>query len=126
MLKRTAFLALLLFLAAIELYVCAALLPYRWHGEDIVCPVCEGLLIISIFMSDILVAIGAWSFVSPEALQDYALRQNSKWFPTNPFLEWMKTANYIRFLRFLGIVVYSAGLFAAFILLKRLFETVFI
>jgi len=126
MLKRTAFFALLLFLGAIELYVCAALLPYRWHGEDIACPVCGDLLQISILMSITLVAIGAWSFVSPEELQDYALRQNSKWFPTNPFLEWMKTPNYIRFLRFTGIVVYSAGLFAAFILVKRLFETVFI
>jgi nitric oxide reductase large subunit len=125
MLKRAALVALLLILAVVEIYVCAVLLPFRGHIYTVAL-VSDAFLLPAIFLSCTLVALGVVSFVSPEALQAYALRQNSKWFPTNPFLEWMNTANYIRFLRFTGIVVYSAGLFAAYVLIKRLGETAFI
>jgi hypothetical protein len=77
-------------------------------------------------MSFTLVAIGAVCFVSPKTAQHYALKQNSKWLPQNPFLPWMKTAKYLWFLRFIGIFVFIVGSCGAFVLVKEMWETVFI
>ena len=126
MLKRAGLVALLLSLAVLEIYVCAAAFPVHRQWAYTPSRLEEGLVLLSVFMSCTLVAIGMASFIAPKALQDYAVRQNSKWFPTNPLLDWMKTAEYIRFLRVIGIVAYVAGLFAAFILLKHISETTFI
>ena len=127
MLKRATLVSLLVLLGVLEIYICAALFP-GFHSRAQMEPQhwSEGLLLPAIFMNCVVVAIGVVSFVSPEAVQDYAVRQNSKWFPGNPFLNWMKTANYIRFIRVIGMVVYMAGLFAAFVLLKELAEIAFI
>jgi len=126
MLKKAALGAVLLLLAASELYLCTVFMPFHRQESYPDFRAGDGLCLLAIFMSFVLVAAGASGFVSPEALQDYALRQNSKWFPKNPFMNWMKTASYVRFLRLVGIIVYIAGLFAVFVLLKRLCETAFI
>jgi hypothetical protein len=126
MLKRAALVALLLLLAVFEIYVCATFLPFHRRETNTAPSTGDGLLAPALLMSFVLVTIGVVSFVSPEALQDYALRQNAKWFPTNPFLDWMKTTDYVRFLRFIGLAVYIASLFAAYVLLKRFWQTVFI
>jgi nitric oxide reductase large subunit len=124
--KKAALLALLLFVATLELYVCAAFMPFHWRGPDLDSPVSGGLFLLAIFMSVTLIALGVVCFVSPDTVQGYALKQNSKWFPANPFLGWMKTVEYLRLLRLIGFVVFVAGLLAAFVLLKRLGETAFI
>ena len=126
MVKKAALLALLLFVAALELYACAAFMPFHWRGPDMNSPVGDDLSLLAIFMSVTLIALGVVCFVSPETVQGYAVRQDNKWFPTNPFLGWMKTVEYLRLLRLIGFVVFVAGLLAAFVLLKRLGETAFI
>ena len=112
-------------LVLLETYVCTALFPYHRHTY-IAYPGSDGLFLLAVFMSFTLMAIGAVYFVSPKTAQDYALKQNSKWLPQNPFLHWMETAKYLWFLRFIGIFVFIAGLCAAFVLLKEMWETVFI
>jgi len=126
MLKAMGLLALLLSLGVIEISICAALLPFRWQGAHVTSSWADALFLLASFMSFTLLAIGVVGFVSPRTVQDYALRQNTKWFPANPFLEWMNTANYIRFIRIIGLMAYILGLFAVFLLLKIFQETVFI
>jgi hypothetical protein len=125
MLQRVALVAVLAALVLLETYVSAALFPFHRHTY-IAYPGSNGLFLLAVFMSFTLVAIGAVCFVSPKTAQDYALKQNSKWLPQNPFLHWMKTAKYLWFLRFIGIFVFIAGSFAAFVLVKEMLETVFI
>jgi len=107
---------------------CAVTALTRTFGQFlyIAYPGSNGLFLLAVFMSFTLVAMGAVCFVSPKTAQDYALKQNSKWLPQNPFLHWMKTAKYLWFLRFIGIFVFIAGSFAAFVLVKEMLETVFI
>jgi hypothetical protein len=71
-------------------------------------------------------AIGAVCLASPRTMRDYEVQQVNKHFPQSPFLEWMKTEKYLWFLRLLGIIVCCLGALLAFVLLKRLWETVFI
>jgi hypothetical protein len=126
MMKRAALVALLFSLALFEIYVCMAFLSFHRQETYAASMINDGLFFLAIFLSFTLVAIGAICFVLPSTMQDYALKQNHERFSTNPFLDWMKTANYLRFLRFIGIVAFVAGIFAAFVLLKRLWETAFI
>jgi uncharacterized membrane protein len=126
MTKRVALVALLFSLALLEIYVCTTFLPLHRQHTYATSAISDGLFLLAIFMSFTLVAIGAVCFVSPSTMQDYATKQNREHFSTNPFLDWMKTVNYLGFLRFIGIIVFVAGIFAAFVLLKRLWETAFI
>jgi hypothetical protein len=125
MLQKGALVAVLVALALLETYVSAALFPFHRHTY-MAYPGSNGLFLLAVFMSFTLVAIGAVCFVSPKTAQDYALKQNSKWLPQNPFLHWMKTVKYLWFLRFVGVFVFIAGSCAAFVLVKEMWETVFI
>ena len=124
MLKRTALFVLLFPIAALELYVCASLLPYHWRGTT--SSVSAALCLLAIVASFTLVASGAIGFVSPESIQNFRLTRNRTLFPAKAFREPIKTASYIRFLRFAALVAYIAGIFLAFLFVKRLFEIVFI
>ena len=106
MTKRVALLALLFSLALLEIYVCTTFLPLHRQHTYVTSAISDGLFLLAIFMSFTLVAIGAVCFVSPSTMQDYALKQNREHFSTNPFLDWMKTVNYLGFLRFIGIIVF--------------------
>jgi len=125
MLKKGTLVAVLAALVLLETYVSTRLFPFHRHTY-IAYPGSNGLFLLAVFMSFTLVAIGAVCFVSPKTAQDYALKQNSKWLPQNPFLHWMNTAKYLSFLRFIGIFVFIAGSSTAFVLVKEMLETVFI
>jgi len=126
MLKRTALFVLLFPIAALELYVCIRVLPYRWHGTSATSPLSDGLFLLSIFVSFALVASGAIGFVSPESIQNFRLTRNRTLFPANAFRDPIKTASYIRSLRFAGLLAFIVGIFLAFLFVKRFFELVFI
>jgi hypothetical protein len=59
-------------------------------------------------------------------MQDYEVQQVSKYFPQSRFLAWMRTTRYLLFLRLLGIAVFCLGVFLTIVLLKRLWQTVFV
>jgi hypothetical protein len=84
------------------------------------------LFSVAIFLSFTLVTMGVVCLTSPGTVRDYEVQLVNKHFPRSPWLEWMKTEKYLRFLRLLGIVVSCLGALLAFVLLKRLWETVFI
>jgi hypothetical protein len=121
--KRT---ALLVLLALLEVYLCVALFPFHRRETYTGSKVNDALFPVAFFLSVVLVAIGTVCFVSPTTMQDYAVKQSRERFPSNPFLNWMRTVGYVRFLRFIGMVAFVAGVFAAFALLKLLWETAFI
>ena len=124
MLKRTALFVLLFPIAALELYVCIPLLPYRWRGTT--SSVSAALCLLAIVASFTLVASGAIGFVSPESIQNFRLTRNRTLFPANAFRDPIKTASYLRFLRFAGLLAFIVGIFLAFLFVKRFFELVFI
>jgi len=86
-----------------------------------------GEIFAALFMSLTLLFVGMSCLFWPRAIQDYALKQNAKWsFRPNPFLAWMKTPQYLAYLRILGSVVAVMAFFLTIIFMKKWFETWFI
>jgi hypothetical protein len=85
----------------------------------------NSLFFVAIFLSFTAIALGAVYLALPKKMRDYEVQLVSKHFPQSPFLERMKTENYLWFLRLLGIALSCLGALCAFVVLKRFWDVVF-
>jgi hypothetical protein len=82
----------------------------------------DALFLVAIFLSFMLVAIGAVCLALPRTMRDYEVQQVSKHFPQSPFLEWMKpTVSLVLTIAWNYRVLLGCGLGISS--LKRLWET---
>lgn len=87
----------------------------------------SGEILAALFMSLTLLLVGVSCLFWPQTIKDYALKQNAKWLATrNPFQGWMRTPQYLTYLRLMGGVVMSMAVFLTIIFMKKLLETLFI
>ena len=86
-----------------------------------------GEILAALFMSLTLLLVGVSCLFWPQAIRDYALKQNTKWSARlNPFLEWMKTSQYLTYLRLMGGVVLAMAIFLTILFMKKWYESWFI
>jgi hypothetical protein len=85
----------------------------------------NSLFFVAIFLSFTAIALGAVCLALPKKIRDYEVQLVTKHFPQSPFLERMKTENYLWFLRLLGIAMSCLGALCAFVVLKRFWDVVF-
>ena len=86
-----------------------------------------GEIFAALFMSLTLTLEGVSCLLWPRVIQEYALKQNTKWTSRlNPFLEWMKTAQYLTYLRIMGGVILGMGVILTAIFMKKWYESWFI
>lgn len=82
--------------------------------------------LLALFASLTLLLVGVSCLFWPQAIQDYALKQNTRWVKRNPFLEWMETPQYLKYLRIMGGVILGIAVFLTIIFMKKWFESWFI
>ena len=64
--------------------------------------------------------LGFVSLMRPERIQKYGLEHSKRfYFWSNPFLGWMKTPGYLRYVQFMGVVLLCFGTLILLILLQR-------
>ncbi len=86
-----------------------------------------GEILAALFISLTLLLVGVSYLLWPQTIQAYALRQNPKWWARrNPFKVWMKTPQYLTYLRLMGGVILGMAVFFTIIFMKKLVETLFI
>ena len=86
-----------------------------------------GGILVALFMSLTLLLVGMSCLFWPRAIQEYALKRNTTWsVGRNPFLEWMKTPQYLKYLRIMGAVILAIAAFLTIIFAKKWFDSWFI
>jgi len=83
----------------------------------------DGLIFIVFLLSLTPLIVGLSCLLCAEEIQGYALRFNTK---SNPFLKWVKTPQYVRYLRILGSMAICTSIPLTIIFAKKWFETWFI
>jgi hypothetical protein len=85
-----------------------------------------GVIFGALFMSLTLLLVGVSCLLWPQTIQAYALKQNPRWTRRNPFQEWIKTPQYVTYLRLMGGAVTAIAGFLTIVFMKKWFETWFI
>jgi nitric oxide reductase large subunit len=82
---------------------------------------------VALFMSLTLLLVGMSCLFWPQAIQSYSLKRNTTWLVgRNPFLDWMKTPQYLKYLRIMGGVILSLAAFLTIIFARKWFDSWFI
>jgi nitric oxide reductase large subunit len=84
-------------------------------------------IFIALFMSLTLLLLGLACLFWPQTIQGYAMKHNARWLVgRRPFLDWMNTPKYLKYLRVVGGIILSVAIILTIIFMKKWFESWFI